>query len=223
MTDDDGPRADGPRADEPRADGPVPEENGPTADDRQARGTIRYQDAESTSPRPPTLAEQRARERAEQQRQEQEAEAARRMKRRRRVMIGGGATIGVVALLATIYATASESDTYTASCVATDPDNGQVIHEPDAYCDENYVRTHGGYYDSAHQMWLMPFLFSNGRFGRPVQYRYSYSSGDAVPGIGQTISHPNYTSPSSGTVKTSSGQTISRGGFGVSGKSGSGS
>src|SRR5205823_10962578 len=77
------------RADEPTVPG-TPGESG------TPHGTMRFQDAETTTPRPPTLAEQRARRSAEAERAAERAAADRTAQTRRRVMIGSGVTIGVV-------------------------------------------------------------------------------------------------------------------------------
>jgi hypothetical protein len=196
-------------------------------DSESRRGQVRFQDPDSATPREPTLAERRARIAAEKRREEQEAaelEAAeRRTRLRRRVMVGSGATVGVVALVAAFYsgsAYSEERDAMTATCTATNPQNGEVIAQPDEYCDENYARTHGGVYDHVGGFWVMPMFFGG---GGPGQYRYSYTpSGVGSPAPGQAVSTPNFTQPGAGTkVATKSGATIQRGGFGIGGKSGS--
>lgn len=202
----------------------------PVNGEEPTRGQMRYQDPESTTPREPTLAEQRARKAAEQRRQEAEAaaraEAERKTQARRRVLIGGGATVGVVALVAAFYtgsAYSAEANAATAVCSSTDQAN-QTTAEADQDCDENYVRTHGGHYDSHTGLFFLPFFLPGGGTGWH-QYRYSYMpSGSTIPSPGQRISTPNFTKPDASTmVKTRSGSTIQRGGFGISGKSGSGS
>lgn len=173
------------------------------------QGTMRFQD-ESTTPREPTLAERRARQQAEESEREAaiqaeadaEAEAERR-RRRKRVMIGAGVTVGIVAVVGGLYL-ASRSDDVTARCTSNNTtDNGTVVQ--DQYCDEDYVTSHGGY-------------ISNGIIFLPIggggynQYHYYYGgSGN----IGQRVSGGSYTQPSSGTIKTGSGSTVSRGGLGV--------
>ncbi|MBO0876521.1 MAG: hypothetical protein J2P19_24360, partial [Pseudonocardia sp.] len=90
-----------------------------TAEPRRA-GRIREQDPETTVPREPTLAERRAREQAERRELEAEearlAEEERRRKIRKRVLVGGGVTVGVAALIAIGYA-ASQPDEVEARCV----------------------------------------------------------------------------------------------------------
>lgn len=189
----------------------------------QGRGQIRYQDAETTTPREPTLAEKRARiaaekRREEQARAEQEAAAAKTQKRRR-VMIGGGATVGVVALVAAMYTASEIGNEANASQEACSKEvNGQIVVQEPQFCDENYIRSHGGYYDHGSGMFFMPLFLG----GPPVpQYRYAYSSpGTSAPAPGQTMAGGSFDKPS-GTIKDSKGSTIQRGGFGVGNKSGS--
>lgn len=211
---------------------PADGESGPAAapESGDARGTMRFQDPETTTPREPTLAEQRARIAAE-RRQEaayeaELAEAERKSQLRRRIMIGSGATVGVVALVAAFYSAAAysqEANAETATC--TTDQSGQTIVDQDQNCDERYVNSHGGHYDSHTGMFFMPFFLPGGGLGGYHQYRYSYSpAGTTIPPVGQRMSTPNFTKPDSGTtVRTKSGSTVQRGGFGISSKSGSGS
>jgi hypothetical protein len=170
-----------------------------------SHGTVRFQDPESTSPRPPTIAEQRARARAEKEEREREeaerAEAARRARRKKRLLIGGGVTVGVAALVAAGYALASPEEV-SASCV----DQGNVV-VPEQDCDDAYVASHGGYNSGG--------IFFLPGFG---QYRYYY--GPAPYHVGQTVSGGTFTKPDNATIKTGSGKTIQRGGFGIKGSSG---
>ncbi|MFI9381024.1 hypothetical protein [Kutzneria sp. NPDC052558] len=195
-------------ADDELPDGADHEESG-----QSKPGKMRFQDA-STTPREPTLAERRARERAAEEERErlaqeevEQAALARKKKIRKRVLIGGGVTVGLVGIIAAGYALSSPSQEVTARC--TD-DSGVVVN--DDYCNVNsaYYAGNGGYYNPGGF-----FIFPGGR-----QYHYYYGgSGD----IGQRAVGGTTTAPSGNTtVKTSSGSTISRGGFGVkSGSSGS--
>lgn len=201
----------------------------PSEDETHPRGTIRYQDPHSTTRREPTLAEQRAREQAQRHREQEaaaELDAAERKTRvRRRVMIGGGVTVGVVALVSAFYTAAAYSegrDSMIATC--TGQDGTRTVAEQDQLCDESYVTSHGGHLDHNTGMYFMPIILPGGGFGGWNQYRYSYSpSGSPVPSPGQTVFRPDFTRPSSGTrISTRSGSTIQRGGFGISSKSGSG-
>jgi hypothetical protein len=190
------------------------EKTEPVADDAGGpkAGTMRFQD-ESTKPRPPTLAEQRARQQAQEAEAERELEAeveAGRRAHRKRVMIGAGVTVGIVAVIGGLYL-ASRPDDVTARCTTdSGTNNGTVVQ--DQYCDEDYVTSHNGY-------------ISNGIIFLPIggggynQYHYYYGGSGNV---GQRVSGGSYTQPSSGTIKTGSGSSVSRGGLGVSSKSGSG-
>ncbi|WP_238412846.1 hypothetical protein [Saccharothrix deserti] len=158
-----------------------------------------------TKPRPPTVAEQRARAQAiEQQREQQlvlEAEEQRKKKLRKRLLIGGGVAVGVVGVVAIWYAVSSPDDV-EAQCTRDD-----VVVE-DQYCDEEYARSHGGYVSSG-------FIYIGGS-----SYRYHYG-GSSVP-VGQKVSGGSYTMPKGANISTKSGTVIQRGGFGVSGGSKSG-
>ena len=181
------------------------------------QGTMRFQD-ESTKPREPTLAERRARQHAEQAEREAEVQAeadaeaeVERRRKRKRVMIGAGVTVGIAAVVAGLVL-ASQSDDVTARCTSNDAaNNGTVVQ--DQYCDEDYVNSHGGHI--ANGIIFLPIPGGGGY----SQYHYYYGgSGN----IGQRVSGGSYTQPSSGTIKTGSGNTVSRGGLGVSSKSGGG-
>ncbi|MEU4801367.1 hypothetical protein [Actinosynnema sp. NPDC023587] len=171
----------------------------------QKRGQVRKQEAGVTQPRPPTLAEQRARAEAIHRRQEaeraEELELARKKKLRKRLLIGGGVAVGVAGVVAIWYA-ASSPDDVEAQCTQ----DGVVVD--DQYCDDNYARSHGGYTSGG-------FIYIGGS-----SYRYHYG-GPSVP-AGQKVSGGTYTVPKGANVKTKSGTTIQRGGFGVSGGSKSG-
>ncbi|MBM7771166.1 hypothetical protein JOD54_001370 [Actinokineospora baliensis] len=180
----------------------VPE---PLAQDEPKRGSISYQD-ERTAAKKPSVAEQRARRDAQRRKREAEQaeweEAERKRKKRKRILIGSGVTVGVVALVAVIYA-ASQPDEVTATCTDS---NGVVVD--DDYCDSTYASSHGGYTSGG-------FIFIGGS-----SYRYNYGGSGTV---GQKVTGGTYVAPSSGTsVKTKSGSTVQRGGLGVSsgGKSG---
>jgi hypothetical protein len=177
-------------------------------------GSMRFQDPESAVPREPTLAEQRARQKAfaeEEERREAEeaAEAAaeRKAETRRKVMIGSGVTVGLVGLVAGWYVVAAP-DEVTAVCTDSD---GTVVAN-DEYCDRDYVTNHGGYYSGG-------FLFMPLPGGGYHQYRYNYGGSGAV---GSTVHGGSFTKPDNAEIKTRSGKTVQRGGFGISGKSGFG-
>jgi hypothetical protein len=171
------------------------------------RGRIREQD-ESTTPREPTLAERRARERAarrEREAEEQRAadEAAGRTKRKKR-LIGAGVTVGVVALIAAGYSAAQPEEEIAAQCV--DQETGVIVDDSNCAApaqDANY--TGGGGFA------FFPIFIGGG--GR--QYHYNYGGAGA---IGQRVSGGTTTVPPDGTrVRTSAGSsTVTRGGLGVS-------
>jgi hypothetical protein len=191
--------------------GPVDPESAPT-EETPRRGRIRQQD-ENTTPREPTLAERRARERAERRKRQEEeerltAEAAGR-KKRKRILIGAGVTVGVVALIAVGYSAAQPEEEIEAHCV---DDSGVVVDDSNcAVPAENTTASGGGGF-----AFFPIFLGAGGR-----QYHYNYGG---TGGIGQTVSGGTTTVPRDGTpVRTSSGSsTVTRGGLGVS-KSSTGS
>lgn len=191
-----------------------------------AQGRIRYQDPQSTTPREPTLAEQKARQMAEQRRVEAEraeqAAAAAKTAKRRKVLIGGGATVGVVALVAAMYSASEVSAQASAATeyCATDQSGQPGNRDLDEYCDENYVHSHGGY--SSGGMFFMPIFLPGGGIGGYHSYRYAYTpAGATAPPIGSPASGSTFTKPSGSTVKNTKGSTVQRGGFGISSKSGS--
>lgn len=205
MTDNGNSDRNGPEGEEAAGSGQARPDNGDGRPDQPRRGAMRFQDAESTTPREPTVGEQRARRMAlERQREEQIAvrdAAERKSKVRRRILIGSGVTVGVVAMVAVWYAAATP-DEVTANCVADD----DVIQTEDN-CDEDYVRSHNGYHSGG-------FFFLPIGGGGYRQYHYNYGGTGAV---GQKVSGGSTVAPSGSTVKTSSGKTIQRGGFGISG------
>ncbi|MGV9333012.1 hypothetical protein [Nocardia sp. NPDC003726] len=169
-------------------------------------GSIQRQEAGVTRPRPPTVAEARAREKARKRAEEaqQAAIAAEEAKKRtrKRVMIGGVAIVGVAALVGggyLAYRALAAPDRVTAQCVRTE--NGQEIVVDDSYCGDGrpgFVNDTG----------LNPGLIILG--GGP-QYRYYYGGTGAIgkpPTGGTTIR------PKSAEIKTKSGTTIQRGGLG---------
>ena len=141
------------------------------------------------------------------------AAEARKKKVRKRVLVGGGVAVGVVALVAIVYA-ASQPDEVEAQCV--DP-QGVVV--PDDNCGGSQQ---GGYYNSSGV--FVPIFI--GGFGN--QYHYNYGSRarpwGRSPQGGTTAPPAAGTSVRSGTSgsslgSTSSSGTVSRGGLGVGGSS----
>ncbi|MBD0323618.1 MAG: hypothetical protein ICV72_09560 [Aldersonia sp.] len=155
-----------------------------------------------TQPRPPTVAEARAREQARRRNAEleqmQRAAAEKRRKRNRR-LIGGAAVVGVVALVAVGYNVLSGNDTVTARCVVDE--NGQEVVVEDRYCSGSPG---------------MNGIFIVGG----SQYRYYYGGAGTV---GQTATGGSTVKPKGAEIKSTSGSTIERGGLGakVGGSSGS--
>jgi len=178
------------------------------------RGSMRFQD-ESTTPREPSLGEQRARRQAlieQEEREASEREEAEVAKRKagfkRKVLIGSGVTVGLVGLVATYYAVAQPQEV-TASCT----DSNGIVVADDNNCDETYVTSHGGYSSGG-------FLFMPIGGGGYSSYRYNYG-GTGV--VGQRVTGGSYTAPSNANVTSkTSGKSVQRGGFGISGKSGTG-
>ncbi len=179
------------------------------------RGTMRFQDPDSTTRRQPTLSERHARQQAERQ----EAEAARRAaeeheaaalraQRRKRIMIGGGVTVGVVALVGAWYLFASP-DTVSAQCTVSNGSNPNTV-VAEQNCDPQYAQSHGGYVNNGFV--FVPLL--TGGYG---QYRYYYGG---AGGIGTHVSGGSFSKPGNATIRTNSGRTIQRGGFGITGKLG---
>src|SRR6202008_4352592 len=86
-------------------------------------GSMRFQDPGTTRPRPPTVAEARARDRAIRKQQEIEearlAAEAKRQKRNRR-LVGGAAVVGVVGVVAGLGYWALSPSRVTAQCVRDD-------------------------------------------------------------------------------------------------------
>ena len=177
-----------------------------------ARGRMRFQDG-STTPREPSLAEQRFRERAarqqEQALQRRMAQMQRSRKRRKVIKVGTWAAVGVVALVALGYLTAEPEEQVVAHCVDED---GIIVDDSNCVTPASSSTTYyggGGFYPV--------FIGSGGR-----QYHYTYGGTGT---IGQRVQGGTTVVPKEGTrIVTSSGKTISRGGFGVSrGGSSSGS
>jgi hypothetical protein len=180
------------------------------ATDREAgqHGTMRFQEPGATPPRPPTLAEQRARIQAEQHEAQATELAEATARKRRRIMIGGGVTVGVVALVGAWYLLATPK-TVNASCTVADGGNADTV-VADQNCDPNYATTHGGYVSNG-------FVFLPLIGGGYRQYHYYYGGTGT---IGQRATGGSYTAPANANVRTNSGKTIQRGGFGISGKVG---
>ena len=170
-----------------------------------ARGSIRWQDPETARPRPPTVAEarqrdkmQKAREAAEIFAEEQRRRGEQRSASRRKVLMGSVAVVGLVGAVALGYQLLNDDDEVAAACVADG--TNEVV--PESYCSSGSSGVGG------------VFIFA----GSP--YRYYY--GGSNSGVGTTARGGTLELPKGTVGKTTSGSTISRGGFG-SGSSGSSS
>ncbi len=168
-----------------------------------ARGTIRAQEPGVTQPRPPTVAEARARDKARKAREEAEqfaaeqaASAEHRRRQNKKTLMGAVAVVGVVGVVALGYQMSKRDPEVTASCVDA---NNVVV--PDEYCGRGTPGMGG------------IFIFA----GSPYRYYYGGASG----GVGTPATGGTLTQPSRTTAKTKSGSTITRGGFGSSSVGGS--
>ena len=162
------------------------------------RGTIRAQEPGVTRPRPPTVAEARARDKARKARDvaekfaaEQVANAEDRRRQNRKTLMGAVAVVGVVGVVALGYQAFKAGPEVTASCV---DENSVVVS--DSYCGSGTPGIGG------------VLIFA----GAP--YRYYY--GGATGGVGTVATGGTLTQPRGTVAKTKSGSSISRGGFGSS-------
>src|SRR5438067_2036908 len=80
----------------------------------------------------------------------------------RKVLIGGGVTTGLVGVVAAWYLVGTPNEV---EAVCTD-DSATVV--ADNNCDETYLTSHGGYYNSGTGFWILPIG------GGYRQYRYNY-------------------------------------------------
>ena len=165
---------------------------------RITRGTIRAQEPGVTRPRPPTVAEARARDKARKARDvaekfaaEQVANAEDRRRQNRKTLMGAVAVVGVVGVVALGYQAFKAGPEVTASCV---DENSVVVS--DSYCGSGTPGIGG------------VLIFA----GAP--YRYYY--GGATGGVGTVATGGTLTQPRGTVAKTKSGSSISRGGFGSS-------
>jgi hypothetical protein len=168
------------------------------------RGAIRSQEPGITRPRPATVAEARARDKARKAREvaeqfaaEQAATAQRRREQNKRTLMGAVAVVGVVSVVALGYQMSKSDRDVTASCV---DENNVVV--PDSYCASGTPGI-GGIF-----IWA----------GAPYRYYYGGSTG----GVGTRATGGTLTQPSGTIAKTKSGSSITRGGFGSSSAGSSG-
>ncbi|MGV9662216.1 hypothetical protein [Nocardia niigatensis] len=205
----------------PVVEPPEPALPAPVEDAPRRRGSITNQEAGITQPRPPTVAEARAREKARRRAEAQEraeAEAAEaKQRKKKRLLIGGAAVVGIAALVGGGYLVASawNGPEVTAYCtvvankgetvptgagqsVTATQDNQEIV-VPDNYCSD--ATDHG---DSG----VHPGFFLLAGHS----YRYYYGGSGT---IGHAPTGGSTTAPTGSTVKTKSGSTIQRGGLGA--------
>ncbi|WP_431956579.1 hypothetical protein [Nocardia lijiangensis] len=184
-------------------------------------GSVQRQEPGVTKPRPPTVAEARARDKARKRAAEEKraAEAAAEAKKRtrKRVLIGGIAVVGVAGLVGggyLAYRALTAPDDVTAYCVKNE--NGQEIVVEDKYCTPGtagFVDDSGGGSSHSHGG---PIII----YGGGAQYRYYYGGNNTVgkpPVGGSTLK------PKGAQITTKSGTTIQRGGLGSKSTGGGGS
>lgn len=186
-------------------DGPSGGEGGQYGGDAAPHptGSMRSQ-GWSTTPREPTVGEVRARQHAQRQHAEQqvaEAQAAEAKRKRKRLLIGGAVAVGVVGVVAALYAVTSLGDAVSARCVDS---SGTVVS--DTYCGgSSHYGSHGIY------------VFGGG------SYRYNYGGSGTV---GEKASGGSSVAPKGSSVTGASGtstSSVSRGGLGGGTSSGSSS
>lgn len=181
-------------------------------------GSIQRQEPGVTQPRPPTVAEARARDKARKRAEETQAAtataAANKKRTRKRALIGGVAIVGVAGLVGggyLAYKALTKPDQVTAYCTVIDK-NGQEIVAPDDQC-ETASRAVGSGSTGA-------YTHSNGIFiYNGSQYRYYYGGNNTV---GQPPKGGTTVQPKGAQISTKSGSTVTRGGLGTSSKSSGG-
>ncbi|MFE1591784.1 hypothetical protein [Nocardia sp. NPDC058705] len=181
-------------------------------------GRMARQEPGVTQPRPPTVGEARARDKARRQAEEAEraavAAAEEKKRNRKRVMIGGVAIVGVAALVGggyLAYRAITAPDQVTASCVQID-ENGQEVVVPDDKCGDGKTNFRSDSSSGGHGGGLLIL-------GWP-QYRYHYGG---TPTIGKPPTGGTTVKPRNAEIKTKTGTTVQRGGLGSKSTGGSGS
>ncbi|BBX26352.1 hypothetical protein [Mycolicibacterium alvei] len=162
------------------------------------RGSIRWQDPATATPRPPTVAEARQRDKAQKAREAaaqfaalQEQKARDRKAMGGKILMGSVAVVGVVGVVALGYQMLHKEEV-AASCVKDG--SNEVV--PDSYCSSGHSGSGG------------TFIY----LGSPYRYYYGGNSG----GVGTVARGGTLELPKGTTAKTKSGTSISRGGFGSS-------
>ncbi|WP_308170550.1 hypothetical protein [[Mycobacterium] fortunisiensis] len=164
---------------------------------------MRWQDPATATPRPPTVAEARLRDKMQKEREAAEEWARRQQEAREqraatggKILMGSVAVIGVVGVIALGYHLLHKEEV-AATCVKDG--TNEVV--PDSYCS-------GGYHSSGGTFIYM---------GSPYRYYYGGNNG----GVGTVARGGTLEIPKGTTAKTKSGTSISRGGFGSSSSYGS--
>ena len=124
----------GPQEDPQQGSGPSGDDAGSSGDkpspDPLTGGSMRFQDPATTRPRPPTVGEARAREKAERKRREIEkarVEAELKRHQRNQRLKGGAVAVGVVGVVAALGYWALSPRTVTAQCVQEDTTGGPIV------------------------------------------------------------------------------------------------
>ncbi|WP_327101152.1 hypothetical protein OIE68_21610 [Nocardia vinacea] len=182
-------------------------------------GSVQRQEPGVTQPRPPTVAEARARDKARKRAEDAQraatAAAEHKKRTRKRVLIGGVAIVGVAGLVGggyLAYRALTKPDQVTAYCTVIDQ-NGQEVVAADDQCQTASTAVGSGTTGA--------YTGSNGIFiYNGTQYRYYYGGNNTVgkpPTGGTTVQ------PKGAQISTKSGSTVTRGGLGTSSKSSGGS
>ena len=165
---------------------------------QDGQGSIRWQDPATATPRPPTVAEARQRDKAQKAREAaaqfaalQEQNAQDRKARNGKILMGSVAVVGVVGVVALGYHLLHKEE-IAASCVKEG--TNEVV--PDSYCSSGRSSSGG------------TFIY----LGSPYRYYYGGNNG----GVGTIARGGTIEQPKGTTAKTKSGTSISRGGFGSS-------
>lgn len=162
-------------------------------------GSMRTQSAETSTPRPPTVAEARQRDKARKAREAAEELAAaqelRRAARKRKALMGSVAVVGVAGAIALTYLAFSGADDdrggeVSATCVKDGTD--EVV--PEEYCSAGTGGVGGVF------IWA----------GTPYRYYYGGANG----GVGTVAQGGTLELPKDTVGRTKSGSTITRSGKG---------
>ncbi|MCG7610059.1 MULTISPECIES: hypothetical protein [Mycobacterium] len=165
---------------------------------QDGRGSIRWQDPATATPRPPTVAEARQRDKMQKEREAAEEWARLQQETRdqraatgKKVLMGSVAVVGVVGVIALGYHLLHKEE-IAASCVKDG--TNEVV--PDSYCSSGHSSSGG------------TFIY----LGSPYRYYYGGNNG----GVGTIARGGTLEMPKGTTARTKSGTSISRGGFGSS-------